>query len=78
METAQSDRQQDRAVALLKARGMLRLSEFIAAGITGATVSRMEKRGQLRQLGLVKALHVRRGFDGLQDCHQRSNVPPLP
>ena len=51
METAQSDRQQDRAVALLKARGMLRLSEFIAAGITGATVSRMEKRGQLRQLG---------------------------
>jgi predicted transcriptional regulator of viral defense system len=51
METSQSDRQQDRAVALLKARGMLRLSEFIAAGITGATVSRMEKRGQLRQLG---------------------------
>jgi predicted transcriptional regulator of viral defense system len=51
METIHSDRQQDRAVTLLKKRGMLRLSEFIAAGITSSTVSRMEKKGQLRQLG---------------------------
>jgi predicted transcriptional regulator of viral defense system len=51
MKTIHSDRQQDRAVALLKEGGMLRLSEFIAAGITAATVSRMEKRGVLRQLG---------------------------
>jgi len=51
VEAIHSDRQQDRAVALLKKRGMLRLSEFIAAGITSSTVSRMEKKGQLRQLG---------------------------
>jgi predicted transcriptional regulator of viral defense system len=49
MEIAQ--RQQDRAVALLKEHGMLRLSEFIAGGITAATVSRMEKKGLLLQLG---------------------------
>lgn len=33
--------QQDRALALLKQRGMVRLSEFTAAGITAATVTRM-------------------------------------
>jgi predicted transcriptional regulator of viral defense system len=47
---APSERQQDRAVALLEARGMVRLSEFIAAGITAATVSRMEKKGLITQL----------------------------
>ena len=31
-------RQQDRAIALLEARGMVRLSEFIADGATAATV----------------------------------------
>jgi predicted transcriptional regulator of viral defense system len=45
-----SQRQQDRAVALLKDRGMARLSEFIADGITAATVSRMEKKGLILQL----------------------------
>jgi predicted transcriptional regulator of viral defense system len=47
---ATSERQQDRAIALLEARGMARLSEFIAEGITSATVSRMEKKGELLQL----------------------------
>src|SRR5712691_2165658 len=44
-------RQRDRATALLKERGMARLSEFIAQGVTAATVSRMEKKGHVLQLG---------------------------
>jgi predicted transcriptional regulator of viral defense system len=44
------ERQQDRAIALLEARGMARLSEFVSEGITAATVSRMEKRGLVTQL----------------------------
>jgi predicted transcriptional regulator of viral defense system len=44
-------RQQDRARALLQQRGMMRLSEFIAEGITAATVARLEKDGGLVQLG---------------------------
>ena len=47
---ATSERQQDRALALLETRGMARLSEFIAEGITAATVSRMEKKGLVTQL----------------------------
>ena len=37
------ERQQDHAISLLQKQGMLRLSEFTKAGITAATVSRMEK-----------------------------------
>jgi predicted transcriptional regulator of viral defense system len=47
---ATPERQQDRAIALLKARGMARLSEFIAEGITAATVSRMQKKQLITQL----------------------------
>jgi predicted transcriptional regulator of viral defense system len=47
---ATSERQQDRAVALLERRGIARLSEFIAEGITAATVSRMAKKGLVTQL----------------------------
>ena len=43
--------QEDRAVALLRAHGMARLSEFIANGITAATISRMERKGAIVQLG---------------------------
>ena len=43
-------RQQDRAAALLKERGMVRLSEFIAEGITAATISRMEQKDLILQL----------------------------
>src|ERR1700730_17708467 len=42
--------QQERATSLLEQRGMAGLSEFISAGITAATVSRMEKKGLLVQL----------------------------
>ena len=45
-----SERQRDRAIALLEALGMARLSELIAGGITAATVSRMEKKGLITQL----------------------------
>lgn len=45
------DRQQDRAVALLKQRGMVRLAEFRAKGITAATISRLERAGAVVRLG---------------------------
>ena len=44
------ERQQDHAISLLQKQGMLRLSEFTKAGITAATVSRMEKKGLVTQL----------------------------
>ncbi|HEV7407597.1 MAG TPA: type IV toxin-antitoxin system AbiEi family antitoxin domain-containing protein [Bradyrhizobium sp.] len=44
-------RQQDKAAALLRKHGMMRLSEFHDYGITSAAISRMEERGLLNQLG---------------------------
>lgn len=49
--TKQPETQQDRALALLKDRGIARLSELGAAGITPATVARMKKKGLITQLG---------------------------
>lgn len=46
----ETERQQDRVVALLSRCGMARLSELTAAGVTAATVSRMEKKGELIRL----------------------------
>jgi predicted transcriptional regulator of viral defense system len=46
-----SARQEDHAVSLLSQRGMARLSEFIKNGITATTVSRMEHKGLIVQLG---------------------------
>ena len=43
--------QQDRALSLLKERGITRLSEFTGAGITAATVSRLKDKGLIAQLG---------------------------
>jgi predicted transcriptional regulator of viral defense system len=43
--------QQDRALSLLKQRGMARLSEFVDAGVTAAAVSRMKAKGLIAQLG---------------------------
>jgi predicted transcriptional regulator of viral defense system len=45
-----AESQQDRAVSLLKERGMARLSELTKAGITAATVSRMKEKGLILQL----------------------------
>ena len=42
--------QRARALALLKRRGMTRLAEFGAAGITATTISRMEQAGQVVRL----------------------------
>jgi predicted transcriptional regulator of viral defense system len=44
------ERQQDRAISLLKQRGIVRLSELTDAGITAATVSRMKEKGLLLRL----------------------------
>jgi predicted transcriptional regulator of viral defense system len=46
-----AQRQQDHAVSLLSQRGMARLSEFIKNGITATTVSRMEQKRLIVQLG---------------------------
>lgn len=43
-------RQQDRALSLLQQQGMARLSEFLAKGVTAATVSRMVREGTLVRL----------------------------
>jgi predicted transcriptional regulator of viral defense system len=43
--------QQDRAISLLKQRGMARLSELTKAGVTATTVSRMTEKGLLLRLG---------------------------
>jgi predicted transcriptional regulator of viral defense system len=43
--------QSDHALALLKARGIVRHSEFAKAGITAATIRRMKERDLILQLG---------------------------
>lgn len=42
--------QRDRAIGLLKKRGIVRLKELIAQGVTAATVSRMEREGAVLRL----------------------------
>ncbi len=42
--------QRDRALLLLKERGMTRLAEFRSAGITAATISRLEEAGSITRL----------------------------
>lgn len=43
--------QKERLIAMLSERGMARLSELTRAGITAATVSRLEKEGAVVRLG---------------------------
>lgn len=50
MPTPNTSTQRSQALALLKRRGMTRLSEFAAAGITATTVSRMEQAGVVVRL----------------------------
>jgi len=44
------DRQQDRVIALLKEKGMVRFAEFADAGVTAAAVSRMVEQGLVVRL----------------------------
>ncbi len=57
--------QQDRAIALMRQRGMLRASEFARAGITAATLARMAESGAVQKLG--------RGLYQLPDAEIDSN-----
>lgn len=50
MPAADTSTQRTQALALLKRRGMTRLAEFNAAGITATTVSRMERAGEVVRL----------------------------
>jgi Transcriptional regulator, AbiEi antitoxin len=43
--------QHDRAVQLLQRQGLVRRAEFVAAGITAATIARMEQRGEVMRVG---------------------------
>ncbi|MBA3449089.1 MAG: type IV toxin-antitoxin system AbiEi family antitoxin domain-containing protein [Pseudaminobacter sp.] len=63
--SADDQSQQQRAISLLRERGIARLSEFNAAGITSATIARMGKRGELLQLG--------RGLYQLHDAELDAN-----
>lgn len=47
---SQTGTQRQAALALLRERGMMRLAELRAAGITAATVSRMERNGEVLRL----------------------------
>jgi predicted transcriptional regulator of viral defense system len=49
--TSNHESQQDRALTLLRQKGMARLSELTKAGITASTISRMKERGLVLQLG---------------------------
>jgi predicted transcriptional regulator of viral defense system len=48
--TTQPQTQTDRAMALLKERGMARVSELTKAGITATTIARMKEKGLILQL----------------------------
>ncbi len=50
MSAADTATQRTQALVLLKRRGMTRLAEFSAAGITATTVSRMERAGEVVRL----------------------------
>ncbi len=46
-----TETQQDRVISVLQQRGMARACELLKAGVTATTVSRMQKNGQIVQLG---------------------------
>ncbi len=46
-----TETQRDRVISVLQQRGMARASELLKAGVTATTVSRMQKNGQIIQLG---------------------------
>ena len=50
MPVSDTSTQRTQALALLKRRGMTRLAEFSAAGITATTVGRMERAGEVVRL----------------------------
>ncbi len=50
MPVPQPTSQRDQALSLLESRGMMRLREFGEAGITAATVSRLERDGAIVRL----------------------------
>jgi predicted transcriptional regulator of viral defense system len=48
--SSKPDRQEDRALSLMKERGIVRLSELTDAGVTATTVARMKQKGLILQL----------------------------
>ena len=64
----QTGSQRQAAQALLKERGIVRLAELRAAGITAATMSRMERDGEV--------LRLARGLYQLPDSPLRGPAAP--
>ena len=60
-----AETQLDRALAMLRRGGLMRMSEFRRAGITAATIARLEKAGKLSRLA--------RGLYQLPDATVGSN-----
>ena len=67
MPAPDTSTQRSQALALLQRRGMARLAEFNAAGITATTVSRMERAGEVVRLA--------RGLYQLPDAAQLRSSP---
>jgi predicted transcriptional regulator of viral defense system len=57
---AATETQLERALALLRQRGIMRMAEFRRVGITAATIARLEKAGRLARLtrGLYQLPHA--------------------
>jgi Transcriptional regulator, AbiEi antitoxin len=69
MPASDTSTQRTQALALLKLRGMTRLAEFSASGITATTVGRMERAGEVVRLA--------RGLYQLPDwCPKASSAWP--
>lgn len=58
-----SSTQQDRAIELLKERGITRPSELVTAGVTTATIARIKQKGLVVQLGRGLYQLPRRAID---------------
>lgn len=68
--------QRDKALALLKRRGMVRLSEFLTLGVTAATVSRLEREGTVTRLARGLYQHPDASVDANHTLAEASKLVP--
>jgi len=76
MPLAVPSTQRDQALALLRRRGLTRLAELRSAGVTGTTVSRMERAGEVVRLarGLYQLPNA--ALDPQQSLAEASRLVP--
>jgi len=76
MPAADTSTQRTQALALLRRRGMTRLAEFNAAGITATTVSRMERAGEV--VRLARGLYqLPDALDAQQSLAEAARLVPI-